>query len=102
MLPALTEAQAGADTKTADQRRSALAQQITILVAQGRRVESQNDFEAVLVTGRYLWESREIVSVDAWGNFSVQRLGVDKERLAIAFAALAVIVILIVLLVAFG
>ena len=97
MLPAVSEAQAGADTKTADERRSALARQIAILVAQGRRIESQSDYEAVLVAGRYLWESRELVAVDAWGNFSVQRLGVDKERLSLAFAVLAVIVILIVL-----
>lgn len=66
-------------------------------MAQGRRIESHSDYEAVLVTGRYLWERREIVAVDAWGNFSVQKLGVDKERLYLAVAVVAVIVILLVL-----
>ena len=95
MLPVASELQASAATKTADERRSALARQIAILVAQGRRIESQGDYEVVLVAGRYLWVWREIATVDAWGNVSVQKLGVDKERLYLAFAVVAAIVILL-------
>ena len=95
MLPVASELQAGAAAKTADERRSALARQVAILVAQGRRIESQGDYQAVLVTGRYLWVWREIATVDVWGNSSVQRLGVDKERLDLAFAVVAAIVILL-------
>ena len=90
-------------TKTRDERSSLLARHVTSLLAQGRRLETQSDFEAVLVKGRLLWESREIVSVDAWGNVSVQQLGIEnKERLFIALAAVAVFLVLIVLGAVFG
>ena len=88
-------------TKTDSERKQSLAVTVTNLVAQGRRVESQSDFQAVLVRGRrpnhlmhmlltfftfFLWsipwivisltggEKRETVIVDEWGNVQVQRL----------------------------
>jgi hypothetical protein len=82
--------------KTRDEKRSNLARQVTALIAQGRRVESQSDYEAVLVAGHNLWESREVVAIDGWGNVHVERLGINKERFAVAFAIALVIVALIV------
>lgn len=78
-----------------DERRARLARQINLLVAQGRRVESQDDYNAVLTRGRIV-ERRELVSVDEWGNPSLERLPLDKERvLLVALFALAVVVFLI-------
>ena len=37
--------------KTSEERRELLARQVTSLITQGRRVESQSDFQAVLVQG---------------------------------------------------
>ena len=47
-------------------RRAALGSQISTLVVHGRRVESQDDYQAVLVRGRGLLERRELVSVDEY------------------------------------
>jgi hypothetical protein len=85
--------------KTGEQRKELLARQITNSVAQGRRVESQSDFQAVLVKGKpvshvlhliltlvtlgawlVVWvplailggEKREIASVDEWGSTTLQ------------------------------
>lgn len=87
--------------KTTEERKEILAQHIANLVAQGRRVESQGDFQAVMVRGNKvnhvlhliltlvtlgLWviiwlvlalsggEKREIVKIDEWGTPSVTRL----------------------------
>ena len=87
--------------KTDNERKKALATAVTNLVAQGRRVESQADFYAVLVKGQrpnrtahliatiftfgiwgWVWlaiellggEKRESVAVDEYGNVQVQRL----------------------------
>ena len=92
----------GVERKTAEERKAILAQQMQGLVAQGRRVESQSDFQAVLVYGKpinhtlqliltlvtcLLWglvwlvlaltggERREMVVVDEFGLVQVQRLG---------------------------
>lgn len=91
----------GPARKTPDERKEALARAIHTQVAQGARVESQSDFQAILVTGHRpnhvlhlilgfltlgLWwlvwlglaifggEKRMSVSVDEWGNTNVQRL----------------------------
>ena len=90
------------ERKSQDERRALLAQQVQFLVAQGRRVESQSEFQAVLVRGKpvnhtlhailviitcgiwiLVWpviagtggESRELVIVDEFGNIQVQQLG---------------------------
>ena len=87
--------------KTSEERRELLARQITSLITQGRRVESQSDFQAVLVQGHrvnhvlhlimtlitlgvwaIVWlaivflggEKREVVQVDEWGNPTISRL----------------------------
>jgi hypothetical protein len=87
--------------KSSDERKAILARQIATMVAQGRRVESQSDYQAVLVKGHRpnhvlhliltiitvgLWgivwlalvlfggEKREMVTVDDWGNTAVQKL----------------------------
>lgn len=87
--------------KSADERKEALARMVTAQVANGARVESQSDYQAVLVHGHRLnntlhliltivtfglwgivWllvaifggEKREVASVDEWGNASIQRL----------------------------
>lgn len=87
--------------KTSEERRELLARQIASLITQGRRVESQSDFQAVLIQGHRvnhvlhlimtlvtlsLWgivwlalvflggEKRELVQVDEWGNPSISRL----------------------------
>lgn len=102
MLAAPTRTNGDRSRKTSDQRRSTLAREASVLNAQGRRVESQSDYQAVLITGRYLWERREILSVDPWGNVSLQRLSVDKEKLAGAVAVAIALLILIVLGIVFG
>ena len=87
--------------KTSDERKELLARLIASRIALGRRVESQSDFQAVLVAGKpvnhilhllltlvtcFVWgivwlilaiaggEKREIVQVDEWGNTSVTRM----------------------------
>lgn len=97
---------AGAAVSTAkrsvDERKAMLAQQVQQAVARGLRVESQSDFQAVLVEGKpvnhtlhailtiftcLLWgivwaviagtggEKREMIVVDEFGNIQHQKLG---------------------------
>lgn len=92
---------ASASLKSADERKRSLAQTIASQVAQGARVESQSDFQAVLVRGHrpnhtlhfiiglltlgvwwLVWiaiaifggEKRSMVTVDEYGNVAVQSL----------------------------
>ena len=87
--------------KSVDERKQILSRQIGSLLTQGRRVESQSDFQAVLLRGHAvnhvlhliitlvtlgLWvivwialvalggEKRELVQVDEWGNPTIARL----------------------------
>jgi hypothetical protein len=87
--------------KSADERKEALGRAIHTQVAQGARVESQGDYQGILVEGHRpnhllhlllgfltlgLWwivwlglvifggEKRTSVSVDEWGNTNVQKL----------------------------
>src|SRR5712691_11270982 len=87
--------------KTVDERKQSLASAIQTQVADGHRVESQNDFQAVLVKGHrpnhtahliatlatlgtwgIAWlifvlvggEKRKMVTVDEFGNVLVQKL----------------------------
>jgi hypothetical protein len=89
------------EKKTADERKALLAHTVVGLVAQGARIESQSDFQVVLVNGKpvnhllhlvltlvtcFIWsivwlvlaltqgEKRSIATVDEYGNVSVQRL----------------------------
>jgi hypothetical protein len=88
--------------RTADERKVILSQQLQTAAARGRRIESQSDFQAVLVEGKpvnhtlhailtiftcLLWgivwaviaatggETREMVVVDEFGNVLWQKLG---------------------------
>lgn len=88
-------------SKSADERKALLARAIAGHVAQGGRIESQSDFQAVLVFGKpvnhvlhliitlvtcLIWgivwivlvasagESRKMIEIDAYGNVVVQRL----------------------------
>ena len=87
--------------KTPDERKEILARQLANLISQGRRIESQSDFQAVALTGHpvnhvlhllltlltvgfwgIVWVAllifggvkREIVQVDEWGIPTVARL----------------------------
>lgn len=87
--------------KTPEERKEVLARQVARLVPQGRRVETQSDYQAVMVKGKpvnhilhlilslvtvgfwlIIWvalvifggEKREIVEVDAWGTPTVAKL----------------------------
>jgi hypothetical protein len=60
--------------KPAEERKAILARQIATLVAQKRRVESQSDFTAVLARRSLGRDKREMVTVDEWGNPSIQPL----------------------------
>jgi hypothetical protein len=89
------------EIKSADERKASLARTITNQVAQGWRVESQSDYQAVLLKGRHvrhmlhlvlsiltvgLWlpvwfvmwlvyhERRQIAEVDDYGNVRVNRV----------------------------
>jgi len=88
--------------KSADERKATLAQQIQMSVAQGARVESQSEFQAVLIKGKpvnhtlhailsfftvCLWapvwaiialtggEKGQMIMVDEFGNATVQNTG---------------------------
>jgi hypothetical protein len=87
--------------KTNEQRRELMARQIQNSVAQGTRVQSQSEYQAVMAKGKAvnhvlhvlitvftlgLWlpvwlilaltggEKREMITVDEWGNVAVQKL----------------------------
>ena len=87
--------------KSADERKEALGRAIHTQVAQGARVESQGDYQAILVNGHrtnhvlhlvltivtlglwvFVWlgiaafggEKRVSASVDEWGNTNLQNL----------------------------
>ncbi len=89
------------ERKTSDERKELLSRQVASMLSQGRRIESQSDYQAVLVYGHRLnhilhliltfitlgvwglvWlglafiggEKREVIQVDEWGNSSVSRL----------------------------
>ena len=84
--------------KTTDERKELLARHVSMQITQGWRVESQGDFQSVLIRGQkvnhllhlilslvtigfwgLIWiafvafggEERELVQVDEWGNTSV-------------------------------
>jgi len=88
--------------RTADERKAMLAQQVQQAVGRGLRVESQSEFQAVLIEGKpvnhtlhailtiftcLLWgivwaviagtggEKREMIVVDEFGNVQHQKLG---------------------------
>lgn len=87
---------------SAEDRKAILAKQVQMATVSGRRVESQSDFQAVLVLGKpvnhvlhailtvftcLLWgivwlimgltggEKRELVVVDEYGNVQIQHMG---------------------------
>lgn len=66
----------------ADARRAALARIVTAQIARGRRVETHDAFQAVLVRGRLL-ERRELLQVDDQGEVTIIALPVDRERVVL-------------------
>jgi hypothetical protein len=97
----LIEPEAASLKKSPDERKEILARLVTAQVADGARVESQSDYQAVLLRGHRLnntlhiiltiftlglwaivWlllaiftgEKRSVASVDEWGNAAIQRL----------------------------
>lgn len=62
-------------------RREALARQVSFLVANGRRIESQSEFFAVVARGPRPLERREVVRVDELGNTSVQQLPFSRDQI---------------------
>lgn len=99
--PAMPQVSTAPRIKTAEERKELLARTIAGHVAQGWRVESQSDYQAVLVTGHrvnhvlhliltiitaLIWgivwialvifggEKRALVAVDEFGNVNFQRL----------------------------
>jgi hypothetical protein len=89
------------EKKSPDQRKAILGRDVSMLLARGRRVESQSDYNAVVVRGHrpsaglqlfltiitfglwgFFWlglvlfggEKREMVTVDEWGNSNVAKL----------------------------
>ena len=87
--------------KSADERKQLLARALQTQIAQGARIESQSDFQAVVVKGKhvnhilhliitlvtfFMWgivwliiavtggEKRSIIAVDEYGNVSVQKV----------------------------
>ena len=90
-----------AERKMPDERKELLSRQVAYMLAQGRRIESQSDYQAVLVQGHrpnhvlhllitfftlgvwaIFWiaittlggEKREVLSIDEWGNPAISRL----------------------------
>jgi hypothetical protein len=63
------------ERKSPDERKAVLARQLQTLVAQGRRIESQGDYQAVVVRRQFgVWDRREMITVDEFGVPSVQKL----------------------------
>jgi hypothetical protein len=63
------------DRKSADERKALLARQIQTLVVQGRYIESQGDYRAVLAhKAMGMFKKREVVEVDEYGNVSIQKV----------------------------
>lgn len=87
--------------KSADERKALLARHVQMSIARGGRVESQSDFNAVIVYGKpvnhvlhailtifllglwlFVWiplalmggQKREMVTVDEYGNVAVQKV----------------------------
>lgn len=81
--------------KSPDVRRAALARHAHLLIAQGRRIESQSDFGAVLTRGRYV-EFRVLVKIDEWGNASIEKLPLDWQRI-LASAGLVLVILALIL-----
>jgi hypothetical protein len=82
--------------KSPDVRRAALARQAHVLITRGRRIESQSDFAAVLTRGRYV-ALRELLTIDQWGNASVEKLPLDWQRIIVA-AGLALVILTVILI----
>ena len=99
--PAPAASREGVTRKSSDERKEALGRAIHTQVAQGARVESQGDYQGILVTGHrpnhmlhlvltivtlglwvFVWlgiiafsgEKRMSASVDEWGNTNLQNL----------------------------
>lgn len=81
-----------------DDRRAALAAEVSSLVAQGRRIETHDAFQAVLVRGR-LVERRELVLVDEAGSVTRQALPVDRERIVMLIGAVVVVIVFMIYIV---
>ena len=87
--------------KTADERKEILARLVASQITQGRRIETQSDYQAVLLQGKavnhvlhllltfvtlgiwaVVWvsmvllagEKRELLQVDEWGNPTIAKL----------------------------
>ncbi|MCY4087643.1 MAG: hypothetical protein OXG37_12385 [Actinomycetia bacterium] len=60
-----------AATKTDSERKQALATAVTNLVAQGRRVESQTDFYAVLVRGHRTNRTAHLIATFSRSGYGV-------------------------------
>jgi hypothetical protein len=70
--------------KTANERQQLLARAVAMHIAQGARVESQSDYEAVVVRGLRLQgnhglridggETRARLTVDGCGNVALEKL----------------------------
>ena len=75
-------------------REDAIEGTIRERIAQGRRIESQGDFGAVLTRGWFV-ESRELVKIDEWGNVSIEKLPLGWQRIIISAGLVLVILALI-------
>lgn len=91
----------GPSRKSTDERKETLARLVASQITQGRRIETQSDFQAVMLQGKpvnhvlhllltaltlgvwaVVWiamvllggEKRELIQVDEWGNSSISKL----------------------------
>ena len=96
-----TQGMPESNRKTPEERKELLARQIQTAAAQGARVETQSDYQAIVVKGKGVnhavhgiaslltlgfwlipWliialmsgEKRQMLAVDEWGNPSIQKL----------------------------
>ena len=106
--------------KSADERKALLARQIANMVPRGWRVESQSDYQAVLVSGKsvnhvlhliltlitcFTWgivwaalvifggEKREIAEVDEWGNVNLTRTGGTTSKVIAGVGVVLAVII---------
>jgi hypothetical protein len=78
-----------------EQRKALLAKHVASLVTQGRRIETQSLISATLTRGRFL-TYRELVSVDEWGNHSVETFPPRRSQiLQVVTVGLIILVVIL-------
>lgn len=86
--------------QSADERKAILAEEVSVLLSLGWRIESQDDFTAVLVSGGRVIEYRALVTVDESGRLTVEGLPLNTARLIILAGLVCILVLILYIAIA--